>query len=65
MKNVSACSLACEEPNGCFGQFRLSDPVCIRACALRLRCAVERTRNDRMEMMEELVYSEDTPLKIQ
>jgi hypothetical protein len=37
---------------GCFGNFRLGDPICRKHCALRIRCAIERDQNAFMETME-------------
>jgi len=50
---------------GCFGEFNASDRVCKALCALRLRCAIERDQNVRMEILEELVSFDGVPLKIQ
>lgn len=38
----------------CYGEFTVQDPVCRQVCALRIRCAVESSRQDRMEVLEEL-----------
>lgn len=43
---------------GCFGGYRPDDPVCLRRCALNLRCAIERDQNERFEILEELVSSD-------
>ena len=48
---------------GCFGDFDLSDRLCRRLCALRLRCAIERNQNDRLEILEELVSMEEIVIK--
>jgi len=50
---------------GCFGRFRMEDPVCKSLCALRLRCSTEHEQNDRLELLEELVSSDTMYLKIQ
>lgn len=42
----------------CFGEFNVQDAVCRQVCALRLRCAVEYGRQERMERLEDL-FSED------
>jgi hypothetical protein len=44
---------------GCFGDFDAGDAVCRGRCALRLRCAIERERNLRMEVLEVLVSCEE------
>ena len=44
---------------GCFGNFNLTDQMCRRHCALRLRCAIERNQNDRLEILEDLVSMEE------
>jgi hypothetical protein len=43
----------------CFGSYNKNDPLCAKHCALRIRCAIEQDHNIRMEMLEELVASED------
>ena len=43
---------------GCLGEFDGKDQICKSLCALRLRCAIEKERNLRMELLEELVSAE-------
>jgi hypothetical protein len=43
---------------GCIGEFNAEDRMCVRFCALRLRCAIESRYNIRAEILEELMYSE-------
>ena len=50
---------------GCFGDFNISDHVCKKLCVLSLRCIVENEENARMELLEELVSSNDMLTKIQ
>ncbi len=50
---------------GCFGTFDLSDTICRKHCALKLRCAIEREQNDRLELLEDLVAADAPLLKIQ
>lgn len=38
----------------CYGEFTVQDPVCRQVCALRIRCAIESSRQERMEVLEEL-----------
>ena len=49
----------------CFGNFNLEDPVCKKFCALSLRCAIDRDRDIRLELMEDLMASEDVLITIQ
>lgn len=49
----------------CFGKFDNEDPICNQKCALRLRCAIEHDQQVRLELIEDLVVSDDTILKIQ
>ncbi len=44
---------------GCFGSFEIQDAVCKTLCALRLRCCIEKERNARLEIIEDLVSFED------
>ena len=50
---------------GCFGRFHIEDPICKSLCALRLRCSTEHEQNDRLELLEELVSTDTTFMKIQ
>jgi hypothetical protein len=50
---------------GCFGEFDIEDPVCRTYCAVNLRCAIERDQNDRIEILQELAFSDEVNMKIQ
>ncbi len=50
---------------GCFGNFNIEDPICKKLCALSLRCAIDRDRNTRLELIEGLLASEDMSITIQ
>ena len=43
-----------EDHLGCFGDFNVGDTVCIKLCALSLRCIVERDQNQQMEIWEDI-----------
>lgn len=49
----------------CFGDFCLSDAVCRKYCALRLRCAIEQKEQIGIEQLEDLFTFQEIPLKIQ
>ncbi|MEJ2156786.1 MAG: hypothetical protein P8X96_15715 [Desulfobacteraceae bacterium] len=42
----------------CMGAYTKQDPQCAKHCALRLRCAIEKEYNLRLEIIEELVTSD-------
>ena len=65
MKKEFMEKLLFDDYTGCFGTFDLADTICRKHCALKLRCAIEREQNDRMELLEELVAADASPLKIQ
>ena len=65
MKNRKNLQTILNDHLGCFGDFSIADPVCRAYCALSLRCAIENDQNMRLEILEELVSSEDLPLKMQ
>ena len=44
---------------GCFGNFNRGNVICKKFCAVNLRCAIERDQNFRLELIEDLVASED------
>lgn len=53
------------EQFNCFGDYTKTNPLCAKHCALRLRCAIEQDQNMRMELLEDLISSEEMPIKIQ
>ncbi len=65
MKKKTIGRLYADHRIGCFGEFNATDPVCKTLCALRLRCAIERDQNVRLEILEDLVSFEGLPIKIQ
>ena len=48
---------------GCFGNFNIEDPICKKFCILRLRCAIDRSKNTRMELLEGLISYNDIFIK--
>ncbi|MGD8367779.1 MAG: hypothetical protein PVG78_09055 [Desulfobacterales bacterium] len=48
---------------GCFGNFEIQDTICKTLCALRLRCCIEKEKNARLEILEDLVSLEDMVFK--
>ncbi|MCU0555965.1 MAG: hypothetical protein WAV08_10585 [Desulfobacterales bacterium] len=50
---------------GCFGDFSPRDRVCAKFCALSLRCAIEKEKNSRMEILEDMVYSDELFITVQ
>ena len=53
--------LALDDYMGCFGNFNRGNLICKKFCAVNLRCAIERDQNVRLELIEDLVASEDVP----
>ncbi len=50
---------------GCFDDFLIESSICEKFCVLRLRCAIERDQNFRLEVLEDLVSATDGTMKIQ
>jgi len=50
---------------GCFGNFSMEDPICRKYCALKLRCAIEREQNLRMDLLEDLIATDSMVFKLQ
>jgi len=50
---------------GCFGNFNIQNPICKKFCALSLRCAIERDRHNRLELLEDLMSSDCAFIKLQ
>jgi|WetSurMetagenome_2_1015567.scaffolds.fasta_scaffold474954_1 hypothetical protein len=49
----------------CYGDFDLSDVICRKYCALRLRCAIEQKEQFRIEQIEEMLAVNEIALKVQ
>ena len=45
---------------GCFGNFSINDTICKKFCALSLRCYIEKDQNSKIEIIEEIVFGENT-----
>lgn len=54
-----------DEPMDCFGDYNKSNSLCSKYCAIRLRCAIEQNNNMRIEILEELMASEESQVKNQ
>jgi hypothetical protein len=65
MKKNSRQTVILNDHLGCFGDFNIEDPVCKKFCALSLRCTIEREQIEQMELLEDLVSSENMFIKIQ
>ena len=50
---------------GCFGDYSKDHPLCSKHCVLRLRCAIEQEHNLRMELLEDLMASDNLLVTIQ
>ena len=50
---------------GCFGNFNIENKICKRHCSISLRCAIERDQNTRIEILEDLISSDEMSIKIQ
>ncbi|MEJ2095844.1 MAG: hypothetical protein P8Y38_01605 [Deltaproteobacteria bacterium] len=65
MKENTERSHSAEDQIGCIGEFDASDELCSKYCALKLRCAIEYHQNQRLEVIEDIVASSSTFVKIQ
>ena len=57
--------ISLNEHLGCLGDFYIQDPLCQKLCALNLRCAIEREKNTRIELLEDLISYNGMFIKIQ
>jgi hypothetical protein len=57
-KKKAVTAEALSDDLGCLEDFNAEDRMCIKFCALRLRCAIESNHHIRAEILEELMYSE-------
>ncbi len=65
MNNLLFTVIPTGEQSECFGDYDKNNPLCATHCALRLRCAIEHGHNLNNELLEELLASENTSVKIQ
>jgi len=65
MTKNSGKSVFLNDHVGCFGDFDIEDMVCKKFCVLSLRCTIEREQIEQMELLEDLVSSENMFIKIQ
>jgi hypothetical protein len=65
MNKTSLSIRARLEQINCFGDYAKTKSLCAKHCVLRLRCAIEQNQNMRMELLEDLIFSESLPLKMQ
>ena len=49
----------------CLGEYNREDDICRFHCALRLRCAIEHSQKTRLELIEDIMASNSTFIKIQ
>ena len=50
---------------GCVGEYDPADELCTKHCALKLRCVIAYNHNLRLEVIEDIVASNDTFTKTQ
>ena len=65
MKKELLNQLALDNHLGCLGDFNIQDPLCKKLCALSLRCAIDRDKNARLELLEDLMAYNDVLIKMQ
>jgi len=44
----------------CLGTYNPADDFCLHYCSLRLRCAIEQNQINRMDAIDELIYTNGT-----
>jgi len=65
MKNEFNEEYTLTDYTGCFGQFRKTDIICKKKCAISLKCAIEHDQNIRMRLLEDLVSTEGVLVTMQ
>ena len=65
MKKELMNQIAIDDHLGCLGNFNIEDPLCKKLCALNLRCAIDRNKNVRLELLEDLISYNSVFIKIQ
>jgi hypothetical protein len=44
----------------CLGMFNPADEFCLKYCSLKLRCAIEQNQMNRMENIDDFIYTNGT-----
>jgi hypothetical protein len=65
MKKDLLSQISIDDHLGCLGNFDVEDPLCIKHCALNLRCAINRDKNVRLELLEDLMSYNGVFIKMQ
>ena len=65
MKKELMNQISISDHLGCLGNFNIEDPLCKKLCALNLRCAIDRNKNVRLELLEDLISYNSVFIKIQ
>ena len=65
MKNELKNKSFLDDHLGCFGNFNIENDICKNFCVLSLRCSIDRDKNIRMEIFEDLVSYDGMLNKIQ
>ena len=65
MKNGLINQVSFDDHLGCFGDFNMGDSICRKFCAINISCAIERKKNKRSEVLEELVAIDEMLMKLQ
>ena len=65
MKKKLINKISFDDHLGCFGNFNINDTICRKYCSLRLRCAIERDQNTRLEILNDLISQDVISMKIQ
>lgn len=65
MKKELMSQISIDDHLGCLGNFNIQDPLCKKLCALSLRCAIDRDKNARLELLEDLMSYNAVFIKMQ
>ena len=65
MKKALTKKISLDDCLDCYGNFNIKNPICKTFCALSLRCAVERDKNIKIDLLEDLIFSSGMLTKIQ
>ena len=65
MKKELMNQISLDDHIGCLGNFNIQDPLCKKLCALSLRCAIDRDKNTRLELLEDLMSYSGVFIKMQ
>ena len=65
MKKKMINNISLDDHLGCFSTFDINDIICKKYCSIRLLCSIESDQNIKLEILNDLVFSDAVSMRIQ